>query len=227
MSMNTRAEILQMVADGVITQEEADRLIDALGASGQGQSDPPADGKLEAPENWQENGLCTETEEPCQNIRVDVDVGGLKLLPSWDGKAAVRSEDAFHGGPFNELQLWGGDALGGNLSLPEAENVPALGQERWRHVGGICAERYATGELQGDCWRLPGGKYYCGGAAYPHRYRRNQVNRCADEGDEDNHFHRRNRLWPGEPGGQPTRSKSGGGGCIGISIFGSGLSSVL
>ena len=38
MSMNTRAEILQMVADGVITQEEADRLIDALGASGQGQS---------------------------------------------------------------------------------------------------------------------------------------------------------------------------------------------
>ena len=36
MSMNTRAEILQMVADGVITQEEADRLIDALGASGQG-----------------------------------------------------------------------------------------------------------------------------------------------------------------------------------------------
>ena len=46
MSMNTRAEILQMVADGVITQEEADRLIDALGASGQGQSDPPADGKL-------------------------------------------------------------------------------------------------------------------------------------------------------------------------------------
>ena len=29
MSMNTRAEILQMVADGVITQEEADRLIDA------------------------------------------------------------------------------------------------------------------------------------------------------------------------------------------------------
>lgn len=57
MSMNTRAEILQMVADGVITQEEADRLIDALGASGQGQSDPPADGKLEAPENWQENGF--------------------------------------------------------------------------------------------------------------------------------------------------------------------------
>ena len=27
MSMNTRAEILQMVADGVITQEEADRLM--------------------------------------------------------------------------------------------------------------------------------------------------------------------------------------------------------
>ena len=94
MSMNTRAEILQMVADGVITQEEADRLIDALGASGQGQSDPPADGKLEAPENWQENGLCTETEEPCQNIRVEVDVGGLKLLPSWDGK--LRSEVKMH-----------------------------------------------------------------------------------------------------------------------------------
>lgn len=226
MSMNTRAEILQMVADGVITQEEADRLIDALGASGQGQSDPPADGKLEAPENWQENGLCTETEEPCQNIRVEVDVGGLKLLPSWDGK--LRSEVKMHSmGDRLTNYSWGGDALGGNLSLPEAENVPALGQERWRHVGGICAERYATGELQGDCWRLPGGKYYCGGAAYPHRYRRNQVNRCADEEDEDNHFHRGNRLWPGEPGGQPTGAKSGGGGCIGISIFGSGLSSVL
>ena len=45
MSMNTRAEILQMVADGVITQEEADRLIDALGASEQKQSDLPEDEK--------------------------------------------------------------------------------------------------------------------------------------------------------------------------------------
>ena len=94
MSMNTRAEILQMVADGVITQEEADRLIDALGASEQKQSDLPEDEKPEAPENWQKNGLCTETEEPCQNIRVEVDVGGLQLLPSWDEK--LRSEVKMH-----------------------------------------------------------------------------------------------------------------------------------
>ena len=92
--MNTRAEILQMVADGVITQEEADRLIDALGASEQKQSDLPEDEKPEAPENWQKNGLCTETEEPCQNIRVEVDVGGLQLLPSWDEK--LRSEVKMH-----------------------------------------------------------------------------------------------------------------------------------
>lgn len=227
MSMNTRAEILQMVADGVITQEEADRLIDALGASGQGQSDPPADGKLEAPENWQENGLCTETEEPCQNIRVEVDVGGLKLLPSWDGK--LRSEVKMHsmGDRLTNYSYGVETRLGETYLYLKRKMFRPWGRNRWRHVGGICAERYATGELQGDCWRLPGGKYYCGGAAYPHRYRRNQVNRCADEEDEDNHFHRGNRLWPGEPGGQPTGAKSGGGGCIGISIFGSGLSSVL
>ncbi len=227
MSMNTRAEILQMVADGVITQEEADRLIDALGASGQGQSDPPADGKLEAPENWQENGLCTETEEPCQNIRVEVDVGGLKLLPSWDGK--LRSEVKMH-------------SMGDRLTNYSYGVETRLGEtylylkrkmfRPWGRNGGATLGVYVPSGMQRvNCKVTVGGcqveKYYCGGAAYPHRYRRNQVNRCADEEDEDNHFHRGNRLWPGEPGGQPTGAKSGGGGCIGISIFGSGLSSVL
>lgn len=89
--MNTRAEILQMVADGVITQEEADRLVEALGASEQKEPDPPEEPA--PPERWSE-GLRTETEEPCKNIRIEVEVGGLQLLPSWDHK--LRSEVKMH-----------------------------------------------------------------------------------------------------------------------------------
>lgn len=89
--MNTRAEILQMVEDGVITQEEAERLIEALGASEQKEADAP---EMPAPpKNWP-NGICTETEEPCKKVRVEVDVGGLQLLPSWDNK--LRSEVRMH-----------------------------------------------------------------------------------------------------------------------------------
>lgn len=87
--MNTRAEILQMVTDGVITQEEADRLIDALGASEQMEAEAPA----APPEGWLE-GYCTETEEPRSSIRIEVDVGGLQLLPSSDNK--LRSEVRLH-----------------------------------------------------------------------------------------------------------------------------------
>lgn len=89
--MNTQAEILQMVADGVITQKEADRLVEALGASEQKEPDPSVEPA--PPERWPE-GLRTETEEPCKNIRVEVDVGGLQLLPSWDEK--LRSEVKMH-----------------------------------------------------------------------------------------------------------------------------------
>lgn len=89
--MNTRAEILQMVTDGVITQEEADRLIEALGIPEQAEAVPP---EIPAqPANWPD-GICTETEEPCKRVRVEVDVGGLQLLPSSDGK--LRSEVKMH-----------------------------------------------------------------------------------------------------------------------------------
>lgn len=91
--MNTRAEILQMVTDGVITQEEADRLIEALGTTEQREANPAVTAAPKPPADWNKE-LCTEPQEPCNNIRVEVDVGGLQLLPSWDDK--LRSEVKMH-----------------------------------------------------------------------------------------------------------------------------------
>ena len=90
--MNTRAEILQMVKDGVITQEEAQRLIEALSTS-ETQESGKAEETVRPPEGRFE-GVSPETEKPRRNVRIEVDVGGLQLLPSWDEK--LRSEVKMH-----------------------------------------------------------------------------------------------------------------------------------
>ena len=63
--MNTRAEILQMVKDGVITQEEAQRLIEALSTS-ETQESGKAEETVRPPEGRFE-GVSPETEKPRRN----------------------------------------------------------------------------------------------------------------------------------------------------------------
>lgn len=94
--MTAREEILQMAEEGVITQEEAQRLLDALGESASGQTvgdtvqeKPPA-----CPPEGVITGCGTRTENPGKKIRVEVEVGGLQLLPSADGR--LYSEVKLH-----------------------------------------------------------------------------------------------------------------------------------
>lgn len=93
--MTAREEILQMAEEGVITQEEARRLLDALGDSASGQASDAAEEKPPAcPSEGVIKGCGTQTEHPGKKIRVEVEVGGLQLLPSRDGR--LYSEVKLH-----------------------------------------------------------------------------------------------------------------------------------